>query len=163
MRQYGTSSRIIPYRTEERGGSCLPVVPPFSDNGLICFPLVPRYTTDNTFSKIPIHGFIFKGVQVWDFDRSDCHDFYTIKSLWVGYFGVKILIKYLIFGRARHHLNYYAHAEHTRKFTNIFNNLKYLKKQKFWHYKWLQKLPKKKFLFGQTQKNVSLKLGWAYA
>jgi hypothetical protein len=31
------------------------------------------------------------------FDRSDCHDFYTIKSLRVGDFRVKILIKYFYF------------------------------------------------------------------
>ncbi len=32
----------------------------------------------------------FKGAQVWDFDRSDFHYFYTIKTFWVGDFGAKI-------------------------------------------------------------------------
>jgi hypothetical protein len=50
-------------------------------------------------------------------DHYDFHDFFhTIKSLCVGDFGVKILINILIFGRARRHLNSYAHAVHTHKF-----------------------------------------------
>ncbi len=46
------------------------------------------------------------------FDRSDFPDFYTIKSSWVGYLLVKILIIILIFERAKLHLVSDAHAEH---------------------------------------------------
>jgi hypothetical protein len=38
-----------------------------------------------------------KGPKCEIFDRSDFHDFYTIKSLWCGHFGVEILIKYFSF------------------------------------------------------------------
>ncbi len=33
-----------------------------------------------------------KGAQVWDFDRLDCCDFFTINPLWVGDFGAEIKI-----------------------------------------------------------------------
>ncbi len=49
------------------------------------------------------------------FDRSDFHDFYTIKSSWVGVLLVKILTYILIFERVKPHLVSDAHAEHTRK------------------------------------------------
>jgi hypothetical protein len=45
------------------------------------------------------------------FDRSDFPDFYTIKSSWVG----DLLVKILIFERAKPHLVSNAHAGHTRK------------------------------------------------
>ncbi len=50
------------------------------------------------------------------FDRLHFYDFYTIKSLSVGNFGIKMLSTCFSFWGARHHLNFYAHAEHTHKF-----------------------------------------------
>ncbi len=44
------------------------------------------------------------------FKRSDFYDFYTIKSIWAGDFGLKYKINILIFGRARPHLSYFAHT-----------------------------------------------------
>ncbi len=41
---------------------------------------------EKTWTKLETY---FKGAQVLDFDHSDFHDFYTIKSLWEGDFGVK--------------------------------------------------------------------------
>ncbi len=49
-------------------------------------------------------------------DRSDFHDFYSIKSLWVSDFGAKILTCYFNFGGARHHLIYDAQAKHAHQF-----------------------------------------------
>jgi hypothetical protein len=51
------------------------------------------------------------------FDRSDFHEFYTIKLFWVGDFGVKYELKItLIFGGACHHLISDAHAEREQQF-----------------------------------------------
>ncbi len=61
--------------------------------------------------------FILKVPKCEIFHRSDFPEFSTIKSIWVGDFGIKILIKYLNFWvGARHHLNSYAHAEQKHKF-----------------------------------------------
>jgi hypothetical protein len=82
---------------------------------------------------------IFNHLRCGYFDRSDFHDFYTIKPVWVCDFGAKIYTFTLIFGVARHHLISDAHAEHAhqlltrmlsvsiksrheRKEFNIFNN-----------------------------------------
>ncbi len=52
------------------------------------------------------------------FDRSDFHDFYTIKPFYVGDFWVKIYsnLVILIWGGARHHLISDAHAERAHQF-----------------------------------------------
>jgi hypothetical protein len=45
------------------------------------------------------------------FDRSDFHDFYTLKPFWVGdYMGLQHKLFTLILGGARHHLIYDVHA-----------------------------------------------------
>ncbi len=54
---------------------------------------------------------------MWDFpNRSDFPDFSTIKYMWVGDFGIKILIKYFNFWGSWHQLNSYAQAEQKHKF-----------------------------------------------
>jgi hypothetical protein len=50
------------------------------------------------------------------FNRSDFHDFYTIKTFCVGDFGAKYKLVRLIFGGARHHLISNAHRERVHQF-----------------------------------------------
>ncbi len=44
----------------------------------------------NTFVLYNVVGTMLKVPKCEIFDHSDCHDFYFIKSLWEGDFGVKI-------------------------------------------------------------------------
>ncbi len=50
------------------------------------------------------------------FNRSDIHDFYTIKPFCVGDFGAKYKFVNLTFGGARHYLISFAHDEHAHQF-----------------------------------------------
>jgi hypothetical protein len=58
--------------------------------------------------------FPFKGAQVWFFNRSDFHYFYTIKPFWVDDFVVKILTFYFNFWGSQALVSD-VQAKHTRK------------------------------------------------